>query len=254
MFCVLNVKRRDNTFFEKIFGCLMKDRYDVQTIPVYKGAPFYIMDVSVGKRGIRWENVISQVGRCAGRMVATECIDLPQGMNLGFFESNVLYDKMMKNTFLRILGNNLKNNTVSVSVSDDNGKYTDFTKKLTKYASTLAISTLQKEKYYDVCEEITENSGLCPVLTDSDNNATVRINANKNVMTIICENNNLNIFDGSDFRVPEMYEKLLPERVAKYDFYSALYELCGVFSLEDCFFDIITVNKEKKCVSDIHFS
>ena len=82
----------------------------------------------------------------------------------------------------------------------------------------------------------------------------MKINTDKNVMTVICKNQNLNIFDGLDFHVPEMYEKLLPDGVEKYSFYSALYELCGVFSLEECFFDAITVNKEKKYLSDIHFS
>ncbi len=254
MFCVLNVNRRENNIFEKIFGGFIKDRYNLQTIPVLKGAPFYLLDVYVGKKGINWENVILQVGRCAGRMVPTEYFDLPEGMNLGFFKSNVLYDKMMKNTFLKIITNNLKHKPVSIFISDANGNYTDFTKKLSEYASSLAISTLKKDKYYDICEEITENIGLCPVLTDSDTNATVKINTDKNVMTVICENQNLNIFEGAEFHVPDMYENLLPDRVEKYNFYSALYELCGVFSLEECFFDSIMVNKEKKCLRDIHFS
>lgn len=254
MFCVLNVKTRRNTFFEKIFGCFIRDEYNLRTVPVYKGAPYYLLDVSVGKKGVSWERVVAEVGKCAKRMVVTEYFELPEEMNVGFFQSDVLYDKMMKNTFLKILSNNLKHNPMSIFISDENGKHTDFTKRLSEYASTLAISTLNKEKYYDICEEITDGNGLCPVLTDCDNDAVVRINTNKNVMTIVCENYNINISCGDDFTVPQIYEKILPEKVEKYSFYSALYELCGVFSLDECFFDIITVNEEKKCISDIHFS
>ena len=254
MFCVLNVKTKEKTFFEKIFGFIIKDEYNLKTVPVYKGAPFFMLDVSVGKRGISWEKVVSQVGRCALRMVSTDCVDLPENMNVGLFESNALYDKMIKNTFLRIISNNTGKKPVSIWISDEYGKYTEFTKKLSKYASSLEISTSQKEKYHSVCEEITEDIGLCPVLTSDNTGAIVRINASNNVMTIVCEKENLNISCGCDFTVPQIYEKLLPERIEKYSFYSALYELCGVFSLGDCIFDVITVNKEKKCVKDIHFS
>ena len=65
---------------------------------------------------------------------------------------------------------------------------------------------------------------------------------------------NINISAGVDFSVPEIYEKLLPVGINKYDFYSALYELCGVFSLGESVFDTIMVNNEKKLVQDIHFS
>ena len=254
MFCVLNVKTRGNNFYERIFDCFIKDEYNRHTIPVYKGAPFYLLDVSVGKRGISWERVVLEVGKCAQRMVPTKYFDLSEDWNVGYFKSDVLYNKMMKNTLLKILSNNLVNNPKSIFIVDEYGKHTDFTKRVSKYASTLLISTSQKEKYYDICDEITDDNGLCPVLTSDNNGALVRINTNNNVMTIVCENENLNISGGCDFTVPQIYEKLLPEGIEKYNFYSALYELCGVFSLGEGFFDVITVNKEKKCIQDIHFS
>ena len=62
------------------------------------------------------------------------------------------------------------------------------------------------------------------------------------------DNININISSGVDFSVPAIYENLLPEGICKYDFYSALYELCGVFSLGESVFDTIMVNNEKKRV------
>ena len=254
MFCVLNVKTRRNSVCERLFGYLIKDEYNLHTIPVYRGAPFYFLDVSVGKKGVNWEKVVLEVGKCAERMVANNFFDLPENLNVGYFKSDILYDKMMKNTFLKILRNNMMTNPKSIFVFDENAKHTDFTKRVSRYATYLAISTSNKEKYYDVCEDITEDNGLCPVLTNDNNGTNVRINANNNVMTIVCGNENLNISCGCDFTVPQIYEKLLPEGIEKYSFYSALYELCGVFSLGDGVFDVITANKEKKRVQDIHFS
>ena len=65
---------------------------------------------------------------------------------------------------------------------------------------------------------------------------------------------NINISSGDDFTVPEIYEKLLQDGANKYEFYSAVYELCGVFSLGESIFDTIIVDNEKKRVKDIHFS
>lgn len=255
MFCVLNVKERDNNLFEKLFGCFVKDEYSVQTVPVFKGAPFYVLDVSVGRKGINWENVVMAVGKCSSRLITKYRIDFPDIMNIGLFESKILYDKMMKNTFLNILDrNNTKNKPLSISFFDENAEYTEYTKQLSEYASALSVTTHYKEKYYGACEEITENIGLCPVLKSDFDDATVKINGKENTMTVKGDSENLNISSGLDFTVPQIYENLLPSTVEKYNFYSALYELCGVFSLGDCFFDTIIVNNEKKSVSDIHFS
>ncbi len=255
MFCVLKVQKRRNTLFEKVFGSFIKDEYDVQTIPVFKGAPFYLMNITLGKRGMCWEDVITAVGKCSSRLVTNCEIALPQNVNVGLFKSEVLYDKMMKNTFIQILENNdTKNHPVSVSISDEKAEYTEFTKRLSLYASTLTIATQNKEKYFSVCEEITENIGLCPVLKTDFDNAKVKINTCKNIMTIDYDGQFLNIDNGENFTVPQIYENLLPDGVNKYDFYSALYELCGVFSLGNCIFENIYVNNEKKPVADVHFA
>ena len=255
MFCVLSVRERKNSLIEKLFGCLIKDEYNVRSIPVFKGAPFFVLDVYVGKKGISWEKVIFEVGRCASRLVTENNIVLPTDMNVGIFNSKLLYDRMMKNTFLNILeNNNLKKNPLSVSVMDENVQYIDFIRNLSEYASRMSITTHNKEKYYGVCKEITDNSGLCPVLKENFDDAEIKINTQKNTMTVNCCDKHINISSGYDFKVPEVYEELLPDNVNRYNFFSALYELCGVFSLGECFFDTINVNNEKKNVSDIHFS
>lgn len=255
MFCVLNVKERDNSFFEKVFGSFIKDEYTVQTVPVFKGAPFYLLNVTVGKKGVSWESVISAVGKCASRLVTNRELTIPTNMNVGIYKSTVLYDKMMKNTFKYILDNNrLKNNPMSISVLDENAEYTEFTKQISAYASMLTVTTLCKEKYYFVCEEITDSTGLCPMLKSDFADAKIKIDAQRNVMTVNCNREYFNISEGCGFSVPQIYENLLPAGTEKYNFYSALYELCGVFSLGECVFDTITVNNEKKSVSDIHFS
>lgn len=252
MFCVLSVRERNKTLFERVFGKLLVDDYSVKTIPVYKGAPFFTLDITTSKKEINWENVIFAVGKCASRLILNSDLKIPDNMNVGIFKSQTLYNKMMKNTILQILENN-KNKLFPISVMDKNAENTEFTKQLSQYASSMSIFTLNKENYSNICEEITDETGMCPVLKNDFDDLKIKINADTLTMTIY-NNENINISSGVDFSVPTIYENLMPEGIDKYDFYSALYELCGVFSLGDNIFDTIMVNNEKKRVQDIHFS
>lgn len=253
MFCVLSVKERNKTFFEKIFGKFLVDDYSVRTVPVYKGAPFFILDITTSKKEINWENVIFAVGKCASRLILNKDVLMSENMNIGIYKSQLLYNKMLKNTILQILENN-KNRLYSISIMDKNAENTEFSKELSQYASSMSICTVNKEKYNEICEEITDETGMCPILTNEFKDTEIKINTDTLAMTFFDNNENINISAGVDFSVSEIYEKLLPDGINKYDFYSALYELCGVFSIGESIFDTIMVNNEKKRVQDIHFS
>ena len=149
MFCVLELNYRKQTLFEKVFGNFFKDEYILSTIPVFKGAPFYLLQVCIGKRGIDWERVVMNVGKCASRLVVNSETEIPPNMNVGIYKSGKLYDKMMKTTFLHILETNIdKRNPLSVSVLDTKGEYSDFTQKLATFSSSVTIATSNKENYY----------------------------------------------------------------------------------------------------------
>lgn len=255
MFCVLKINRRNQTIFEKLFGAFMKDEYNLSAIPVFKGAPFYLLDAYVGKRGVDWERVLLYVGKCASRLIVNCDVEIPDNMNIGIYKSEKLYDKIMKNTFLEIIKNNTdKTKLLNISILDKQGKYTDFTEKLSSYSSSITVATDNKEKYSDVCSRIKENTGMCPVLISDFADKEVKINTDTNIMTIRTRSEFINISSGKDFSVPSIYEKILPDGIPSYNFYSALYELCGVFSLGECVFDNLTVNNQKKRREDIHFS
>ncbi len=253
MFCVLSVRKRNSTPIEKIFGRFMTDDYSVKTIPVYKGAPFFNLVITTSKKEINWENVIFAVGRCASRLVLNENIVIPENSNIGTFKSDTLYKKMLNNTFLKILENN-HSRLHRISVIDENAENIDFTKNVSRYATTLNIYTFNKDKYISVCDEITDATGICPVLKNDCTDSEIKINTDIGAMIVCQEAGNINISAGADFVVPSVYENLLPRGVRKYDFYSALYELCGVFSIGEGIFNTITVNNEKKNVHEVHFS
>ncbi len=254
MFYVLQINNRKNTVINKLFGIFRKDKYTVQTVPVYKGAPFMIMTVTAGKHCVDWNELSQILGKCARRLVVSNGIELPENSNMGCFKSDILRNKILQNTFLNIMENNVKKSFVTISVLDTKGECTDFVKKISKYAETLTVTTKSQKNYLKLFDNIMDENGMCPVISKDFDDAKIKINCDKNVMTIDNEGNYVNIINGVDFKVPEIYEKLQPDYVNKYDFYSALYELCGVFSLSDCIFNTVLVNNEKKSVTDIHFT
>jgi hypothetical protein len=161
---------------------------------------------------------------------------------------------MMQNTFVEILrANTVTENLFSMCLIDEKATNTDFAERVCDYCSTLTIVTAKRDKYNSVCEKITENTGLCPVIKSKTEDEKIIIDLDDSNMQIRIDNNMI-INGGEEFIVPEIYNYIKPETINKYDFYSALYELCGVFSLADGVFETIRVNNEKKSIADIHFS
>ncbi len=254
MFCVLNVEKKNRNFFEKIFKFLAKDEYSIATIPVFKGAPFYVLNASVYD-AVDWHRVIEYSGKCCKRLVLNGDITIPENQGIGVFNSPVLYNKVFMNTLSHIIKNNISpKNPQSITLYDKKGKYACFLTLLVPYASKLTVVSENKEKYTKICDEILENTGLCVSLLSDFNDETIKINADKNVMSVSAKNQFINITCGENMIVNNIYKKLLPEGVDEYTFYSALYELCGVFSLGECIFETVTVNNEKKHIDTVTFS
>ena len=190
MFCVLTVKHRNDTIFERAFGWLIKDDYELVTVPVLGGAPFYHLTATVSKKGVDFERVIFEVGRCAQRLVVDGDIKLYQTRGIGEFNSDLLYKKLLHNTAEYIL------------------------------------PKIPKDAVFD------EENGI---ITYCGNK--IKIGEDKN-----------------DFNLPEQYNVLKPQRIEKYKFAAALYELCGVFSIGKCRFNSVSVNGEKKNTESVYFS
>lgn len=253
MFCLLKISERRDSFKERIFGKFIRDIYELKTIPVFKGAPFYKLEITVGKRGVDWQEVTYFVGKCANRLLLDEQINIENISGVGRYNNKILYEKTMKNTFAEILKQ--QNKTFdSLCIIDKKGIYADFLLKLVPYFQRITVTTENKEKYEKVCDYILENTGLCVLVQSEIQNSTVKIDAERSVMTINTEKCICNLSDGEDLKVPEIYENLYDNSVDKLLFYSALYEFCGVFELADLCFEIILVNGEKKGINELIFT
>lgn len=253
MFCVVNISERKNTLKEKIFWRFIRDEYELKTIPVFKGAPFYNLCVSVGKRGVDWEYISFCTGKCAERLIANEKINIPENFGLGRYNNKILYSKIMQNTFVCILKKQ-KKTFEKLCYIDKTGIFTEYIYSFVPYFDKIIVITENKEAYFDACDSILEKTGLCVVLQSKTENAQVTIDCKENTMQVKMKNTVYNICNGEEFKVPEIYEKLYDETVDKLVFYSALYEFCGVFELADLIFFSIQVNMQKKETNAIIFT
>ncbi len=254
MFCVLNIEKKKLTLFEKVFRFLVQDDYIIKTVPVFKGAPFYVLSVKICEN-IDWDRVIENTGKCSRRLILNNNIEIPKDKGIGVFKSDILYSKVFRNTVLQIIENNKqKKDLYHIAVYDKNADFTDFTTDLSKYSSKLTVVTENKEKYLNLCDNILEETGLCISLLSDFDNAKIKIDTLRNIMSIDTNNQFLNISNGENLMVNDIYKKLLLQGIDEYDFYSALYELCGVFSLGECIFENVMVNNEKKLTKDIQFA
>lgn len=254
MFCVLNIEKKKLTLLEKIFRFLAQDDYIIKTIPVFKGAPFYMLDVKICEN-IDWDKVIENTGKCSKRLLLNNCLEIPQDKGIGVFKSDILYNKVFHNTVLQIIKNNKrKKDLYHIAVYDKNADFIDFTTRLSMYSSKLTVVTENKEKYMNLCDTILEKTGLCISMLSDFDNAKIKIDTTRNVMSIDTNNQFLNITNGENIIVDDIYKKILPQNVNEQDFYSALYELCGVFSLGECIFENVMVNNEKKRTDTVTFS
>ena len=245
MFCVVNISERKGTIKEKLFWRFIKDEYELKTIPVFKGAPFYRLDITVGKKGVDWEYVSYCIGKCAGRLIVNKTVSVPENFGLGRYDKRTLYSKMMQNTFVHILK---QQNKIfeKLCFVDEKGNFSEFLDTFVPYFNRITVITENKDAYSDICDNILEETGLCVVVQSEYENAQVIIGCEKNTMQIKTRNNIYNISDGEEFFTPEIYEKLYDKTLDKLNFYSALYEFCGVFDLADLIFTSIQINTQKK--------
>lgn len=252
MFCVLRLLKRKRSILEKLFKFLAYDDYSVVSVPVFKGAPFYLLTVTL-TQDVDWDKIIECTGKCSQRLLFSQEIQLPKNKQIGIFKSQLLYNKLFQNTILEIIRNSFNNSTGEhIAISDVSGNNKDFITRLIPYASRLTVVTSRKDTYIDLCDGILEKTGLCISLLSEFPDAKIKIDTDKNIVSINTNTDFLNISTGEGINADKLYKSILPEGVNEYDFYSALYELCGVFSLGECIFETVTVNNEKKLVKTLN--
>lgn len=246
MFCVLLLEKEKKTFLDRIIKSRLKDKHHFETVPVFKGAPFYKLTVTYKNEAPCWDEIYKITGRCSQKLVMNDNIILPRDARFGAFKGVEYHKLLMENMFLKIIIENCETiRNRGIVIIDKNGKKVDFIKKVALCVKKMTVVTQEKENYGKVIDEIIDETGLCISVQSKMEDDDICVDLDNCVMKIRLNSRTVVISKGDDIVVPPIYSELLPETIDKVDFYGALYELCGVFSLSECYFDSL-YEKDKK--------
>ncbi len=201
----------------------------VQT-PVKGGAPFRIITVTPGSKGLDWHTIATQASCGSRNLLLPKGIRLPDSPHLSLFKADTLPLLIMLNTAAQKLKKSPDAPKRSLLIEDRSGVLPDYIDRVTSCASKIKILTDEPEKYYTAGKRLMERFGASPIICsqiskDEKFDAAVSFEPIKNAkqnfsVSAITE-------DGTP-DIPEQYSRLCPSETDRFDFLCALFECSGV--------------------------
>ena len=244
MFTVLQVTQEKPRRFAKILWKLHPPEPEFVKVAVKSGAPFFILRVRIVGKAPPWEDILYTVGRCASRILTDADIPLPDNRNVRLFSPKHLPLIAAMRTLTDVLSMaDIPPNRCVIGVYDPLGSLCGRTERLLQCASDVRVCT-QKTAEYDeesrrvfrLCGagltvgETTELFRGCNILLCDDADIF-----SVSCVTFACRGTAFeNRFLCKAMDIPEPYRSQTPENIDPELFASALYELCGVRTLERC--------------------
>lgn len=218
--CIENEKKR----FRK-----RKCSVDAVQTAVRGGAPFRIITVTQGTKGIDWRKVAIAAGCGSRNLLLPKGIVLPESPHLNTFKADTLPLLIMLNTAAQRLKNDEATKR-SLLIEDINGVLPDYIDRVAMCASKIKIITDNPQAYYSAGVRLMERFGASPIICNqTGKNERFDAAVSKEPL----ENANLNFSvsaitaDGTP-EIPEQYSRLCPEEIDRFDFLCALFECSGV--------------------------
>ncbi len=152
MFSVLNIAQPNKSLFGKKRKCTV----EMLLSPVKGAAPYKVINVTPGKKGIDWRLVAQAAGASGKCMLVTDGVEIPHGAGIERFVPKVLPAVILLNTVAAKASEKLNR---SILIVDRCGRLADYVKRVVPSASKITVVTDEPEKYIDACVEIMEEYG-----------------------------------------------------------------------------------------------
>jgi len=218
--CVEKEKRR-----------LRKQRCRVEAVQtaVRGGAPFRIITVTQGAKGLDWHRIATAASCGSRNLLLPKGLSLPDNHYLNLFKADTLPLLIMLNTAAQKLERDDAAKR-SLLIEDTNGVLPDYIDRVAPCASKIKIITDNPQAYFGAGIRLMERFGASPIICNS-------INKNEKFDAAVSkepsENATLNFSvssitaDGTP-EIPEPYLRLCPEEIDRFEFLCALFECSGV--------------------------
>lgn len=236
MFAVLKLLPREKGLRARIRERFEKSEPTVTQIPVKSGAPFFSVEMRIGRDGADWTALAAMLGRCAKRLLIEDGIVLPESGIVKRFVPERLPSILLFNSAVQLMENSgLPPVNCSCTLIDKTGIFCSALHKLIPLAASVRVVTDQIESYEAAAEQIFEAFGASVVICEEEPTAlrdtfVLRPFAasGAGTVTVTDKDERHSILHGEGIVLPQEYADLLPQNTDPLVFASALYELCGV--------------------------
>lgn len=203
--------------------------------PVKGAAPYKVINVTPGKKGINWRAVCLAAGCSSSSMLLPESVEVPLYVPIMRFEPQVLPLLAALNTV--IARSDRENaNKRSLLICDSNAVLADYISRAVPFASKITVVTQSPESYLKCACEIMDEFGAVIKLSsqvDSSVSYDIAVSDGEKQNAGLCITADDIKNNADKLSLPEEYARMCPPQIKLFEFVCALFECSGVAKLTD---------------------
>ena len=203
--------------------------------PVKAAAPYKVINVTPGKKGIDWKTVCLAAGCSSRSMLLPEAVEVPLSVPIARFEPQVLPLLTALNTAVLLCDKNDRHK-LSLAVCDSKAVLAGYLPGAVPYASRITVVTDCPEMYLECAAQIMEDFGavikICSQI-DSSTVYDIAVSDKERINAGICVTADDVKKNADKINFPDEYVRMCPPQIDVFDFVCALFECSGVKNLTD---------------------
>lgn len=203
--------------------------------PVKGAAPYKVINVTPGKKGIDWRMVCLAAGCSSQSMLLPESVELPLSVNVARFEPQVMPLLIALNTAVSLCDEKDKHKR-SMVVSDSKAVLADYLPRAVPYASKITVVTDCPEMYLECAAQIMEDFGaVIRICSQADPVVAydIAVSDKEKINADICVTADDVKRSSDKINFPDEYVRMCPPQIDIFSFICALFECSGVKKLTD---------------------
>ncbi len=207
--------------------------------PVKGAAPYKVINVAPGKKGIDWRMVSLAAGCSRRSMLLPESVAVPLSVPIVRFEPQVLPLLIALNTAV-FHADKKEAYKRSLLVCDVKAVLTDYLSRAVPYASKITVVTDFPELYLGCAAEIMDTYGA--VIKISSQAALsaeydIGVSDGEKINAAICVTAEDIKRDADKINFPDEYVRMCPPHIDAFSFICALFECSGVKELGEIYYE-----------------
>lgn len=203
--------------------------------PVKGAAPYKVINVTPGKKGIDWKTVCLAAGCSSSSMLLPDSVEVPLYVPVMRFEPQVLPLLIALNTVIAQAGKENAHKR-SMLVCDSKAVLSDYLSRAVPYASKITVVTDRPELYLRCATDIMDEFGAVIKISsqvDPSVEFDIAVSDGEKINSRLCITVDDIKSKVDELILPDEYVRMCPPQINLFDFICALFECNGVTKLTD---------------------